>query len=102
MKFCEKLFCAINVLYIYFLKKYLVCGYGEYDKSYEHESKKCHLKVLSIFFFWNGRTTTRMNHWRFLPLAFNSFLQRVYLLRIATQRVKMLARLLPCLGVTGK
>ena len=29
---------------------YLVWGYGEYNKSYEHESQKCHLKVFSTFF----------------------------------------------------
>ena len=32
----------------------------------------------------------------------NSFLQHVCLLRIVTQRVKMLAHLLPCSAVTGK
>ena len=39
----------------------------------------------------------------FYPFPFNnSFLQRVCLLRIVTQRVKVLTRLLPCSGVTGK
>ena len=39
----------------------------------------------------------------FYPFPFkNSFLQRVCLLCIVTQRVKVLTHLLPCSGVTGK
>ena len=39
----------------------------------------------------------------FYPFPFkNSFLQRVCLLRIVRQRVKVFSRLLPCSGVTGK
>ena len=59
-----------DVRYIYFLKMWLVWKYGEYNKSYERGSRKCHLKVLSIFFFiWNRRMMCRMNRCRFLPSA---------------------------------
>ena len=99
----KKLFCAINVLYIYFLRMCLVWKYGEYNKSYERGSRKCPLEVLSIFTFgivgWRvGRIAAD-----FYPqLLKNRFLQPVCLLRIVTQLVEMLACLLPCLGVTDK
>ena len=53
-------------------------------------------------FLWNCPTTLRMNRCRFLPLQFkNSFLQRVCLLRIVKQRVKVRSRFLLCSGVKG-
>ena len=81
----------------------LVWKYGEYNKSYERGSKKCPLEVLSIFTFG-------MVRWRFGKIAANFYpqllknrlLQPVYLLRIVTQLVEMLACLLPCSGVTDK
>ena len=69
----------INVPYIYFLKMCLsgLRIYGECTKSYERESKKYHLKVLSIFPFgmveW---PQCRRNRCRFLPLACKSRIKR--------------------------
>ena len=103
MKVCEETVCAVYVLYIYFLKMCLVWKYGEYNKSYERRSKKCPLEVLSIFTFgivgWRvGKIAAD-----FYPQVLkNRLLQPVYLLRIVTQLVEMLACLLPCSGVTDK
>ena len=66
--FVEKLFCAINVRYTYFLKMCLVWEYGECNKSYECESKKMSHESFVHFSLWNGRMTCRRNHCRFLPL----------------------------------
>ena len=81
----------------------LVWKYWEYNKSYERGSKKCPLEVLSIFTFgivgWRvGKIAAD-----FYPqLLKNRLLQPVYLLRIVTQLVEMLACFLPCSGVTDK
>ena len=102
-KVCEETVCAVNVLYIYFLKMCLVWKYGEYNKSYERRSKKCPSAVLSIFTFgivgWRvGKIAAD-----FYPQPLkNRLLQPVYLLRIVTQLVEMLAYVLPCSGVTHK
>ena len=81
----------------------LVRKCGEYNKSYGHERKKCHLEVLSIFYIWNRRMACRKFAADFNPqLLKNKFLQPVCLLRIVIQLVEMLACLLPCLGVTDK
>ena len=101
-KFAKKLFCAINVQYIYFLKMCLVWKYGEYNKSYERGSRKCHLEVLSIFIFGIVRLRVGRVAANFYPqLLKNRFLQPVYLLRIVIQLVEMLACLLPCSGGGG-
>ena len=79
----KRLFCAVNVLYIYFLKMYLIWKYGECNKSYEHGSKKCPLEVLSIFTFGIVRWRVRKIAADFYPqLLKNRLLQPVYLLRI--------------------
>ena len=76
---------------------------GSITKSYERESKKCHLEVLSIFTFgivgWRvGRIAAD-----FSPrLLKNRFLQPVCLLCIVTQLVEILVCLLPCSGVADK
>ena len=81
----------------------LVWKYGEYNKSYEHGSKKCPLEVLSIFTFGIVRWRVGKIAANFCPkLLKNRFLQPVYLLRIVTQLVEMLACFLPCSGVTDK
>ena len=81
----------------------LVWKYGEYNKSYEHGSKKCPLEVLSIFTFGIIRWRVGKIAADFYPqLLKNRLLQPVYLLRIVTQLVEMLACFLPCSGVTDK
>ena len=81
----------------------LVLEYGEYKKSYERESKKCHLEVLSSFTFRIGRRRVgRIAADFYTWLLKNRFLQHVYLLRIVTQLVEILACLLPCSGVRDK
>ena len=93
------MFCAIDVLYIYFLKMCLVWKYGEYNKSYVHGRRVCHLEGLSVFFIWSSWMTCRKNRCRFHPqLLKNSFRQRVCLLCIVIQLVNMLSCLLPCPG----
>ena len=56
------------------------------------------------FYIWNRRMGCRKNCCRFPypQLLKNRFLQPVFLLRIVTQLVEMLACLLPCSGVTDK
>ena len=77
--------------------------YGEYNKSYEHGSKKCPLEVLSIFTFGIVRWRVGKIAADFYPqLLKNRLLQPVYLLRIVTQRVEMLACVQLCSGVTEK
>ena len=79
----------------------LVWKYGEYNKSYERGSRKCHLEVLSIFIFGIVRLRVGRIAADFYPQPLkNRFLQPVCLLRIVTQLVEMLACLLPCSGVT--
>ena len=78
-----------------FWKCILVWGYGEFNKSYEHECQKCHLKVLSIFSFGMVKRPVGWIAADFSPppppFPFkNSSLQRVCLLRIVTQRVEVL------------
>ena len=99
----KKLFCAVNVLYIYFLNMCLVWKYGEYDKSYEHGSKKCPLEALSIFTFGIVRWRVGKVAANFYPQLLKSrLLQPIYLLRIVIQLVERLACFLPCSGVTDK
>ena len=81
----------------------LVWKYGEYNKSYERGSRKCHLEVLSIFIFGIVRLRVGRVAADFYPqLLKNRFLQPVCLLRIVIQLVEMLACLLQCSGVTDK
>ena len=77
-----------------------ICHFGLTNiKSYERGTKKRPLEVWSIFTFG-------MVRWRFGKIAAdfypqllkNRLLQPVYLLRIVTQLVKMLACLLPSSG----
>ena len=80
----------------------LVWKYGEHNKSYERESKKCHLEVLSIFTFGIvGWRVARIAADFYPQLLKNRFLQPVCLLCIVTQLVEMLACLLPCSWVTN-
>ena len=77
------------MLHTYFLKMYLVWGYGEYKQKLWAWKSKCHLKVLSIYSFG---MIERPVGWT-LPISTlfpfkNSFLQPVCLLRIVTQRAK--------------
>ena len=81
----------------------LVWKYGEYNKSFERGSRKCHLEVLSIFIFGIvGLRVGRVAADFYPQLLKNRFLQPVCLLRIVIQLVEMLACLLPCSGVTDK
>ena len=81
----------------------LVWQDGEYNKSFERESEKCHLEVLSIFTFGIVRWRVARIAADFYPqLLNNRFLQPVCLLCIVTQLVEMLACLLPCSRVTNK
>ena len=78
---------------------------GSMTKVMSMKVKNVTWRFCPFFFFWNGRTTTPDGS---LPISTLSFSRIVsssastFDLRIATQRVKMLAHLLPCLGVTGK
>ena len=81
----------------------LVWKYGEYNKSYERGSRKCHLEVLSIYILGIvGLRVGRVAADFYPQLLKNRFLHPVCLLRIVIQLVEMLACLLPCSGVTDK
>ena len=81
----------------------LVWKYGEYNKSFERESEKCHLEVLSIFPFGIvGWRVARIAADFYPQLLNNRFLQPVCLLCIVTQLVEMLAYLLPFSWMTNK
>ena len=89
-KFVKKLFCAVNVLYIYFLKMCWFENMGSITKVMNVEVKMS-LGGFVHFYIWNRRIACRKNCCRFLPSATQEQVAAArLLLRIATQPVEKL------------
>ena len=99
----KKLFCAVKVLYIYFLKCVWFENMESITKVMNVEVKNVPWRFCPIFTFGIVRWRVGKISADFYPQPLkNRLLQPVYLLRIVTQLVEMLACALPCSGVTHK